>query len=190
MSALTPLESLRNLTTLNISRQRQLTNLDALANLKQLRTLKATHCNALKNTNGLSALTELVEVNLSDCTALKSLDGLATWPKLQTLLLSNCTSLQEIGEVPSMARVASLDLYRIPAAQSDAILAQLPAEAALTSLRLGSSALTSLQRLDLFDCDSLTSLPDASALTSLAVNLPTRLEPWRAGGFQAWDLPA
>ena len=31
----------------------------------------------------------------------------------------------------------------------------------------------------------------ASALTSLvAVDLPAHLEPWRAGGFKAWDRPA
>ena len=36
---------------------------------------------------------------------------------------------------------------------------------------------------------SLASLPDASSLTALKVEgLPDHLEPWRAGGFKAWDL--
>ena len=50
----------------------------------------------------------------------------------------------------------------------------------------------SLKSLDLFQCLSLTSMPDASWLTApdAKVILPYNLEPWKAGGFKAWDCTA
>ena len=52
-------------------------------------------------------------------------------------------------------------------------------------------ALTSLQTLNLMFCDSLKALPDLSALTDLKVErLPEHLRPWKAGGFKAWNRQA
>ena len=49
----------------------------------------------------------------------------------------------------------------------------------------------SVKYFDLFGCWSLVSLPDASSLKNLEVYcLPEHLEPWRAGGFKAWELEA
>ena len=52
------------------------------------------------------------------------------------------------------------------------------------------SECTSLVKLDLSECYSLVSLPDLSSLKNLRVDLPKHLEPWRAGGFKAWDFIA
>ena len=53
------------------------------------------------------------------------------------------------------------------------------------------SSLKNLSEINLFGCYSLVSLPDLSSLKSLEViGLAKHLEPWRMGGFKAWDLKA
>ena len=88
---------------------------------------------------------------------------------------------------PDAAGSAAVQAWVLPPSLKTLFLYSCASLTSLPSL----SALTSLQTLDLTHCRSLTSLPDASALTPLeAVFLDPRLEPWRAGGFKAWDLPA
>ena len=45
-------------------------------------------------------------------------------------------------------------------------------------------------QLGLADCSGLASLPDLSGLPQLEVyGLPIHLQPWAAGGYQAWTHP-
>ena len=98
-------------------------------------------------------------------------------PSLKVISLYMCESLTSL---PSLEGLTSLESLNLNGCSSLVSIPSLEGH-------------TTLKEINLYYCDALVSLPDLSSLKNLKrgkYGLPAHLEPWRAGGFKAWDLKA
>ncbi|MCO5571618.1 hypothetical protein L7F22_025364 [Adiantum nelumboides] len=163
-----------------------------LSNVRRLRRLSASDCTSLKRLEGsFCSLKALEELNLRGCQELQSIPDLSNLLRLRTLDACNCVSLRESSFI-NMHDTHYYDCRNYPRARrpsclagsvfiaissglvgGDSELCQLPAMLQRLVLTTGArrldslSRLTSLQKLRLMDCSSLTDVPTLAALTSL-----------------------
>ena len=139
------LDSLAQLTALNLSFCDSLTHLPSLDSLSQLTTLNLSGCRSLAQLPCLDSLAQLTTLKLSECTSLAQLPCLDSLSQLTTLDLSGCENLTQLPSLDSLSQLTALSLSRCRS------LTQLPS---LDYLSL-------LTTLNLYGCENLTRLPDS-----------------------------
>ncbi|MCO5557697.1 hypothetical protein L7F22_011268 [Adiantum nelumboides] len=170
--------SLTALEELRLDSCSKIESIPDLSNVRRLRRLSASDCTSLKRLEGsFCSLKALEELNLRGCQELQSIPDLSNLLRLRTLDACNCVSLRE-GIIPGLGVLPALQDLFLSAISSglvggDSELCQLPAMLQRLVLTTGArrldslSRLTSLQKLRLMDCSSLTDVPTLAALTSL-----------------------
>ena len=103
-------EILDNVTNLDLSSCKSITNVDGLANLTKLTSLVLHDCQLLTNIDGLANLTKLTELDLDCCTKITNLDGIAKLTNLTKLTLSNCKSLTNLDGLANLTNLIELNL--------------------------------------------------------------------------------
>jgi Leucine-rich repeat (LRR) protein len=175
LSDLIPLSGLTNLSTLDLSRCESLSDLTPLTGLTNLSTLDLYYCKSLSDLSPLAGLTNLTTLNLSSRESLNDLSPLAGLTNLTTLNLSNCRSLTDLTPLAGLTNLSTLYLY---GCQSLNDLSPLVGLTNLSTLNLGFCrsltdlpplvGLTNLSTLDLSDCKSLSDLTPLTGLTNLS----------------------
>ena len=140
-----------NLTTLDLSFCKALTDLGPLASLSNLTTLNLNGCTSLTDLGPLASLSNLTTLNLGGWEALTDLRPLASLSNLTTLDLSSCKALTDLGPLASLPNLASLNLRY---SKSLADLSPL-------------ASLSALMALDLSGCERLATVAKLAALPCL-----------------------
>ena len=141
------LEQLTNLTSLDLTRWKRVTNegITALAKLTGLVSLDLTHCPGITNegVKALSPLTALTRLNLCSCFQLsdEGIRALASFTAMTDLKLSNCHGVSDDGvrALAPLTAMTSLDLSYCDKVTSGGVSALAPLTA-LTHLKWSGSS--------------------------------------------------
>ena len=112
------LNTLSQLTSLDLSYCKDLLNIDGLQGSTRLTTLNLSGCEALQNINGIKDHTGMVALLLEGCNSLQSIDSLQNLKGLICLDLSSCSSIQNIDALKNLTSLTSLDLYECNSLQN------------------------------------------------------------------------
>ena len=102
-------EILDNVTKLDLSWNKSLTNVDGLANLTNLVELHLSNCQSLTNVGALANLTNLTRLYLNSCKSLTNVDGLAKLTNLANLDLYFCKSLTNVDGLAKLCLLYTSD---------------------------------------------------------------------------------
>ncbi len=110
LTDLSPLEVLKQLTHINLSKNGSLKDLNPLAGLPNVSSLDLKQCESLSDLRPLAKLGKLRRLNLSSCHSLSSLGPLAGLNQLCGLSLETCRSLTDIHALSTLQQLEWLDL--------------------------------------------------------------------------------
>eukprot|EP01018_Ginkgo_biloba_P008335 Gb_08632 [translate_table: standard] len=144
-------------------------NLEHVAKPKSLKVLRLKWCQYLAKLPDLSIFTSLRKLDLKHCDKLKTIpDSIGFLVQLRHLNLSNCTKLEKLPE--TIRKLSSLELFslnwccalkRLPTAVGEigSALQELQIEHCLIRELPPFPGLPCLEKLSLYGCNNLTSLP-------------------------------
>ncbi|OBP16513.1 hypothetical protein A5320_03665 [Rheinheimera sp. SA_1] len=163
------------LTSLDLSGCKLLTNLSGIEQLTALTKLDVSFCEALASLAGIEQLTALTKLDASFCKALTSLEGIGQLTALTELEVSWCEALTRLAGIEHLKALAELNVSGCEALTSLAGIEQLTALTkldvswcqSLTSL-VGIEQLKALTKLDVSGCIALKSLAGIGHLTALS----------------------
>jgi len=163
-----------DITELNLSFCKYLTDLDRISGLSQLKTLHLSGCFNLTDISSLSGLSQLTSLHLSECSILTDIRPLSGLSQLTSLDLIRCYKLADISPLSGLFQLNSLNLSFCV---SPTDLNPLSGLSQLTSLNLSwrskltdirpLSGLSQLTSLDLSQCYKLTDISPLFGLSQL-----------------------
>ncbi|GAB2916780.1 TIR domain-containing protein [Rheinheimera gaetbuli] len=165
----------KQLTSLDLSDCRELTNLSGLEPFTQLTQLNLGHCEALQSLDGLLHLPQLTRLDISCCYALQALDALQYLTQLTHLDISHCDFLTNLDALEHLAQLAQLNISYCYALNSIVDLQHLTQLTQLTIRSCrglpsldGLQHLSQLNHIDFRDNKALQSLDELQHLTLLS----------------------
>jgi hypothetical protein len=174
VSDLGPLAKLTQLATLDLSGCRLVSDLSPLAKLTQLITLNLLLCEEMSDLSPLAKLTQLTSLNLNGCEGVSDLSPLAKLTQLITLNLGGCELVETLSPLAKLTQLTTLNLSGCRQVGSLLPLVNLMQ---LTILNLRSckqisdlsplAKLTQLTSLDLSFCEQVSDLSPLAKLTQL-----------------------
>jgi Leucine-rich repeat (LRR) protein len=174
ISDFSQLANLNQLKSLNLSGCEQINNLDFLWSLTQLISLNLSHCNRITDFHPLMNLTQLASLDLSGCQQVRDLSPLDGLTQLTSLSLSNCEQVNDFSPLVELKKLTSLDLSKCRQIKDLNFLTHLEG---LNSLDLSGCSLVqnfgpvanlaSLTSLKLAECQLIDDLNPLTRLTSL-----------------------
>lgn len=173
-SSLDGFQYFTDLTSLNLSSCKQISDFSLLANLHKLKTLNLSGCTQINDLSFLSDLTHLTSLNLSHCGQIIDLHPLSNLIQLTSLDLSGCGQVRDLSPLLGLTQMTSLNLSNCELVNVFNSLVKLTQ---LTSLHLSNcrkiddlNFLTSfieLTSLDLSNCRLVQDFGPLMNLTSL-----------------------
>ena len=111
----TGLQILPNLTSLNLSQCKSLTDLSLIANFTQLTSLNLDECKSLTDLSPVANLTQLTNLDLLSCESLTDLSPVANLTQLTNLNLSSCPFITSVSRLKPVLDLPCLRKFSLDA---------------------------------------------------------------------------